>query len=530
MEEDGQEVQTAPKTPKTGSTPKQKEVTQAVVLPPNDDVIFIPASEFPGAQGLGSSRDNPMHLSDATEVSVPGSCRMKDADTEDEAKLLGHFSDTLHKMAGSIMDLEDSYFKALHEVIVKTEKALHDVSRINANYVSCVVTVMTAWQEAVQVAASHMENVDTNIYLACREDAQRVMKEYVAAVIQAREECNAAHTEEQKAWKEAIKHDDLGDPVVSLLHITHKAACAQAKKAVDVFLTSIDSTLWKHVPVHAQGPLILNTLSTVFQFQMSVWRMVGDECICPLRAKHSDWCGLAGIVQAIVETFPKKCALVFPPAPVLSTSFTSTFEPASSDEDDNDDTLGANPSFRRFNSRSPTPSGSGRRHVSGFGCFAGYTSTSLPHGGAFILASDSKRVPSSALGAPPADDEECGLQPGDEEVDMGLEADDEGKGKKEAPGDVSLIDPKEVELLSEIMNLVIDDQAPTAPKSGNKQGLTHLDGRSGSSDLSSKDLDAKGSHIKKKVVTPTKASHPSQWSEEDIDVMCQIWLFPNLWS
>ena len=133
MEEDGQEVQTAPKTPKAGSTPKQKEVTQAVVLPPNDDVIFIPASEFLVAQGLGSSRDNPVHLSDAMEVSVPGSCRMKDTDTEDEAKLLGHFRDTLYKMAGSIMDLEDGYFKALHEVIIETEKALHDVSRINAH-------------------------------------------------------------------------------------------------------------------------------------------------------------------------------------------------------------------------------------------------------------------------------------------------------------------------------------------------------------------------------------------------------------
>ena len=40
--------------------------------------------------------------------------------------------------------------------------------------------------------------------------------------------------------------------------------------------------------------------------------MIGEECICPVWAKHSDWCGLAGIVQAIVETFPKNCALMFP--------------------------------------------------------------------------------------------------------------------------------------------------------------------------------------------------------------------------
>ena len=106
--------------------------------------------------------------------------------------------------------------------------------------------------------------------------------EYVAAVIQAHEECDAAHMEEQKAQKEAIKGDDLGDPVVHLLHVTHKVARAQVKKAVDVFLTSIKSTLWNHVPIHAHGPLISNTLSTAFQFQMSIWHMVGNECICPL--------------------------------------------------------------------------------------------------------------------------------------------------------------------------------------------------------------------------------------------------------
>ena len=87
------------------------------------------------------------------------------------------------------MNLEDGYFKELHEVIKETQKALHGVSLIDALYVSRVVTVITAWQEAVQAAASHMENADTTIYLAHREDARRVTKEYIAAVIKAREEC-----------------------------------------------------------------------------------------------------------------------------------------------------------------------------------------------------------------------------------------------------------------------------------------------------------------------------------------------------
>ena len=75
---------------------------------------------------------------------------------------------------------------------------------------------------------------------------------------------------------------------------------------MDAFLSSIKSTLHKHIPAHAQGPLIANALSTAFQFQMSVWHMIGEECVRPMWAKHSDWCGLAGIVQAIVETFPQE--------------------------------------------------------------------------------------------------------------------------------------------------------------------------------------------------------------------------------
>ena len=126
---------------------------------------------MPGDQRLGTSHDNPVHLSDTTDTSASGSRPQKDDDLDDEAKLLGHFSDALREMATSIVDLEDRYFKALHEVIMETERALRDVSQIDAHYVSQVVTVMSSWQEVVQTAASHMEGVDTTIYLADRKDA-----------------------------------------------------------------------------------------------------------------------------------------------------------------------------------------------------------------------------------------------------------------------------------------------------------------------------------------------------------------------
>ena len=82
--------------------------------------------------------------------------------------------------------------------------------------------------------------------------------------MKAREECDAAHVVEGEARRQALKDNDHGDSVVRLLHITQTAACTQCEKAVGAFLSSIEKTLQKHVPMHAQGPLISNVLSTAF--------------------------------------------------------------------------------------------------------------------------------------------------------------------------------------------------------------------------------------------------------------------------
>ena len=242
-----------------------------------------------------------------------------------------------------------------------------------------------------------------------------------------------------------------------------------------------------------------------------------------MRTKHSDWCGLAGIVQAIVETFPKNCALMFPPAPPQpsAASFSSTFRPQSSDDNNDDDNYNAGSSFRRFDSSLSTsthgdPSGTGQTGRP-------YTSTPLLHGGAFCLSSDPKEPPSSSLGVAPDEDEERGSLLGNDNLDIGQEADNEEDGEKDPTGDEILPDPSEPELLQGIINPAAHNQLPPAPKSGDKRGLSHLDGGSASSDSSVEDLDAKGASPKKKGSMPMKApiSHPSQWAEEDIDVVRQ---------
>ena len=241
-----------------------------------------------------------------------------------------------------------------------------------------------------------------------------------------------------------------------------------------------------------------------------------------MRAKYSDWCGLAGIVQAIVETFPKNCALMFPlPPPPLVASFSTTFRPQSSDDDDDTNNYSAGSSFHRFDSSLSMPTRGDLSRTGRTGC--PYTSSPLLHGGAFNLSTDPKEPPSSALCVAPDDDEERGSQLGDNNLDMGQEANDEGDGEKDLAGDETLPDPSELKLLQEILDPATHNQSPPAPKSGDKRGPSLLDSGSASSDLSVEDLDAKGVRPKKKGSTSTKVSglHPSQWTDEESDVMCQ---------
>ena len=159
-------------TPKGGTLLKEKDATQIVVLPPNNDTMFVSKSEFPDGPYGPATRENPVNLSDTPTKASQTATRPEGAEPVDEVAMLSHFSDALSEMAESLMDLEDVYFKALREVIIETERALWDVSRIDAHYVSQVVTVMASWQEVVQTTANHIENADLTIYLTRQEDAQ----------------------------------------------------------------------------------------------------------------------------------------------------------------------------------------------------------------------------------------------------------------------------------------------------------------------------------------------------------------------
>ena len=235
--------------------------------------------------------------------------------------------------------------------------------------------------------------------------------------------------------------------------------------------------------------------------------------------RHSDWCGLAGIVQASVETFPKNCALMFPPvpAPAATPSFTSTFKPASSSSDD-DDTLGGGKDFRRFETSTPMPADGGCGGPSGSSGAPSFSSGSLPYGGTFIMASDNIAAPSETLPDFMEEQGEGDHANTDDKLDLGIEADDKGDGNKGAARE-------EVKMLMKIVKPVPPGEEPPAtPKSGGKRSSTHLDGGVASSELSAEDLDASRSSArpKKKGGTPTKLTSPNEWSREDINLVRQI--------
>ena len=117
------------------------------------------------------------------------------------------------------------------------------------------------------------------------------------------------------------------------------------------------------------------------------------------------------------------------------------------------------------------------------------------------------------------------MRPLDEDLDAGLEADDEGDGEKDpGEGKDPNVDATEIEILQGIINpgahylmhlpclSLVRSEAPG-----------HLETSIGS-DSSAEDLDAKDTQPKKKVSTPVKvaSSNTGQWTDEDLNVVCQI--------
>ena len=70
-----------------------------------------------------------------------------------------------------------------------------------------------------------------------------------------------------------------------------------------------------HVPTEHLPLLVSNAYNTVSQFRMTIWQMVADECIMPMRHNYLMNFGLATIMQHALEKVPSTCMRIVPPRP-----------------------------------------------------------------------------------------------------------------------------------------------------------------------------------------------------------------------
>ena len=149
------------------------------------------------------------------------------------------------------------------------------------------------------------------------------------------------------------------------------------------------------------------------------------------------------------------------------------FKPLSSDDEDDNDHIPTNrvaSMYESFPEGSPTPSAGGHRAWGSL-----FTST-FAQGGHIFVSTELSSAPSSSLSVPPPDENIPLLLHYNDELELGMETDDEDDGRwPTSEGDQSKIDPKELETLEGV--LAHSQKSTPQPKSGNKWGSSQLDSR-----------------------------------------------------
>ena len=105
------------------------------------------------------------------------------------------------------------------------------------------------------------------------------------------------------------------DPVIELLHQVLIKMREAANKAMEAFQKQFEEALVPRVPTKHLPILVSNAYNTVSQFRMTIWRMVADECIMPMRHDYLTNFGLASVMQHTLEKVPSTCMRIMPPHP-----------------------------------------------------------------------------------------------------------------------------------------------------------------------------------------------------------------------
>ena len=132
------------------------------------------------------------------------------------------------------------------------------------------------------------------------------------------EMCEASHIERataHEARQKAVVAGDEKDPVIELLDWVLVKTRQVSNKAMENFQKQFEEALVPRMPAEHLSILVSNAYNTVSQFRMTIWQMLADECIMPMRHDYLMNHGLASVMQHALEKVLSTCMRIVPPHP-----------------------------------------------------------------------------------------------------------------------------------------------------------------------------------------------------------------------
>ena len=188
---------------------------------------------------------------------------------------------------------------------------LADINEIDATYINMVLTVMAKWQKDITLVITDMYTDDCVVWdTKCNAIDEATQK--------FGETCEASHIKHaaaREAHQKAVVAGDKKDPVIELLDQVLVKMRQAVNKAVENFQKQFEEALVLRVPAKHLPILVSNAYNTISQFCMTIWQMVADECIMPMRHDYLMNHGLASVMQHILEKVSSTCMRIVPPHP-----------------------------------------------------------------------------------------------------------------------------------------------------------------------------------------------------------------------
>ena len=196
-------------------------------------------------------------------------------------------------------------------MVKASREVLADINEIDAAHIDTVLTAMAKWQKDVTLAITDMHTDDCVVWDANCNAIDEATQKFG-------EMCEASHIKHanaREARQKVVVAGDEKDPVIELLDWVLIKTRQVANKAMENFQKQFEEALVPRVPAEHLPILVSNAYNTVSQFRMTIWQMVADECIMPMRHDYLTNHGLASVMQHALEKVLSTCMRMVPPHP-----------------------------------------------------------------------------------------------------------------------------------------------------------------------------------------------------------------------